>query len=86
MTYHRIDIRRGSRRLVVRGGDQVVADARSPLVFCECGFAPRWYVPRAEVVDDALHPVEGQTFCPYRGLASYSDVGDARSAAWSYRA
>jgi uncharacterized protein (DUF427 family) len=84
--YHRIDIRRSSRRLVVRDGDQVVADTRSPLVLYESGFAPRWYVPRADVVDDVLHLVEGQTFCPYKGLASYYDVGDARAAAWSYRA
>ena len=25
-----------------------------------------------------------QTFCPYKGLCSYYDVGDARRAAWSY--
>jgi uncharacterized protein (DUF427 family) len=85
MTYHRIDIRRSSRQLVVRDGDQVVAYSHSPLVLYESGFAPRWYVPRADVVDDAIHPLEGQTFCPYKGLASYYDVGDAQSAAWSYR-
>jgi hypothetical protein len=28
----------------------------------------------------------GQTFCPYKGLASCYDVGHARTAAWSYRA
>jgi uncharacterized protein (DUF427 family) len=84
--YHRIDIRRSSRHLVVRDGGQVVADTRAPIVLYESGFAPRWYVPRADVVDDALQLVEGQTFCPYKGLASYYDVGEARSAAWSYRA
>jgi len=84
--YHRIDIRRSSRHLVVRDGDQVVADTHAPFVLYESGFAPRWYVPRADMVDDALHPVEGQTFCPYKGLASYYDIGEARSAAWSYRA
>jgi uncharacterized protein (DUF427 family) len=84
--YHRIDIRRTSRHLVVRAGDEVVADTRAPLVLYESGFAPRWYVPRDDVVDDALHPVAAQTFCPYKGLASYYDVGEARSAAWSYRA
>lgn len=26
-----------------------------------------------------------QTFCPYKGLASYYTVGDARRAAWPYR-
>jgi hypothetical protein len=28
--------------------------------------------------------VEHQTFCPYKGLCSYYDIGDARLAAWSY--
>jgi Domain of unknown function (DUF427) len=55
-------------------------------VLYESGFAPRWYLPRAGIVADALKPVEGQTFCPYKGLASYYNVGDARTAAWSYRA
>jgi uncharacterized protein (DUF427 family) len=84
--YHRIDIRRTSRHLVVRDDDQVVADTHAPLVLYESGFAPRWYVPRADIVADALEPLEGQTFCPYKGLASYYNVGDARTAAWSYRA
>jgi uncharacterized protein (DUF427 family) len=84
--YHRIDIRRTSRHLVVRDGDQLIADTHAPLVLYESGFAPRWYVPRADVVAAALEPVEGQTFCPYKGLASYYNVGDARTAAWSYRA
>ncbi len=83
--YHRVDIRRTSRHLVVRHGDRVVADSRAPLALYESGFAPRWYVPRADVSGDALTPVDGQTFCPYKGLASYYDIGDARRAAWSYR-
>jgi uncharacterized protein (DUF427 family) len=70
----------------VRHDDKVVADTRAPLVLYESGFAPRWYVPRADVVAEALDPVEGQTFCPYKGLASYYSVGGAGSAAWSYRA
>jgi uncharacterized protein (DUF427 family) len=57
-----------------------------PWCCTKSGFAPRWYVPRADVVAEALHSVEGQTFCPYKGLASYYDIGDARNAAWSYRA
>lgn len=84
--YHRIDIRRTSRHLVVRGDNRVVADTHAPLVLYESGFAPRWYVPRTDIDADALHAVEGQTFCPYKGLASYYDIGDARNAAWSYRA
>jgi uncharacterized protein (DUF427 family) len=82
--YHRIDIRKTSRHLVVRHGDQVIADTTGPLALYESGFAPRWYVPRADATESALTAVAGQTFCPYKGVCSYYDVGDARRAAWSY--
>ncbi len=84
-SYHRIDIRQTSRHLLVHHGDRLVADSTSPLVLYESGFAPRWYVPRADIEESALVPVEGQTFCPYKGLASYYDIGEARRAAWSYQ-
>src|ERR1051325_2868970 len=82
--YHRNDIRQSSRHLVVRDGAKVVADTRRPLVLYESGFAPRWYVPRQDIDEKALTAVEGQTFCPYKGLASYYDIGEHKRAAWSY--
>jgi uncharacterized protein (DUF427 family) len=84
-SYHRIDIRQTSRHLVVRDRDRVVADSKRPLVLYESGFAPRWYVPSADIDESALTFVEHQTFCPYKGLCSYCDIGDARLAGWSYR-
>ncbi len=84
--YHRIDVRRTSRHLVVRAGDRVVADTTSPLVLYESGFAPRWYVPRDDVAAEALAAEELQTFCPYKGVASYYEIGGSAHAAWSYRA
>ena len=83
--YHRIDIRQASRSLVVRHRDRIIADTKRPLVLYESGFAARWYVVRADVDESALTPVENETFCPYKGLCSYYDIGDARRAAWSYR-
>jgi uncharacterized protein (DUF427 family) len=84
-SYHRIDIRQTSRRLVVHHGARIVADSKRPLVLYESGFAPRWYVPRADIDESALTAVDHQTFCPYKGLCSYYNIGDARQAAWSYR-
>jgi uncharacterized protein (DUF427 family) len=78
--YHRIDIRRSSRHLVVHDGERVLADTTRPLVLYESGFAPRWYVPREDTV--ALQEEKLQTFCPYKGIASYYHGG----AAWYYRA
>jgi uncharacterized protein (DUF427 family) len=82
--YHRVDIRKTSRHLVVREGDRVIADTHHPLALYESGFAPRWYVPREDIDLAALTPVEGETFCPYKGLASYYDIGGRRRAAWGY--
>jgi uncharacterized protein (DUF427 family) len=82
--YHRIDIRPTSRHLIVRHADQVIADTTRPLALYESGFAPRWYVPRAGVTESALTTVEFQTFCPYKGVCSYYDIGEARHAGWSY--
>src|SRR6185437_391503 len=82
--YHRIDIRQASRHIVVSHGGRVIADTTRPLVLYESGFAPRWYVPRADVDEAALVPAQGQTFCPYKGLCSYYDIAGADRAAWSY--
>jgi uncharacterized protein (DUF427 family) len=82
--YHRIDIRQSSRHLVVKDGARLIADTTRPLVLFESGFAPRWYVPREDIDGSALVLVEGQTFCPYKGLASYCDIGAHKKAAWSY--
>jgi uncharacterized protein (DUF427 family) len=84
-SYHRIDIRQSSRHLVVNHHDRIVADTKRPMVLYESGFAPRWYVPLADIDESALTLVEHQTFCPYKGLCSYYDIGDARLGAWSYR-
>src|SRR5262249_21144565 len=50
----------------------------------ESGFAPRWYVLRDDIDESALTAVDHETFCPYKGLCSYYDIGNAPQAAWSY--
>jgi hypothetical protein len=61
------------------------ARATRSLVLCELGFAPGRYVTRADLDESALTAVDQQTFCPYKGMCTYYDIGDARQAAWSYR-
>lgn len=82
--YHRIDIRATTRHLVVMDGEQVIADTHRPLALYESGFAPRWYVPREDIDQSALKSIEIQTFCPYKGICSYYDIGNRQRAAWSY--
>ena len=52
--YHRVDVRASGRRLTVFLGRALVADTRAPLAVFESGFAPRWYVPRRDVVRSVL--------------------------------
>ena len=71
--------------MVVKLDDRVIANTIRPVVLFESGFAPRWYVSREDIDETALTPAERQTFCPYKGLASYYDIGSHKKAAWSYR-
>jgi uncharacterized protein (DUF427 family) len=82
--YHRIDIRQSSRHLVVKMGDRVIADTRSPIALYESGFAPRWYVPREDVDESGFALSTDETFCPYKGLCSYWSIDGTASAAWGY--
>jgi len=48
---------RASPHLVVKDGVRPIADTKGPVVLFESGFAPRWYVPRQDIVESALIPV-----------------------------
>lgn len=40
--------------------------------------------PATTSTSPLLEHVEGQTFCPYKGLADYYTIGEHARAAWSY--
>jgi len=86
--YHRVDVRPGSRPVVVRAAGEVVARSARPLMLFETGLPPRVYVPRDDVAERVLQPAERRTHCPYKGDATYWSVrADGRllqDAAWSY--
>ncbi len=83
------------RRMRVRFGRDWIVDSEDVLLLFEPGHYPMAYfreadvspetLQRADIDDSALRRVEHQTFCPYKGLRSYYDIGDANLAAWSYR-
>src|SRR5882757_7186123 len=86
---HPITIVADDRRVVVRVGDTVVADSVSALTLRESGYAPVHYIPLDDVVPGTLSPSSTQTYCPYKGDASYYDVvlTDGRrigDAVWTY--
>jgi uncharacterized protein (DUF427 family) len=81
--YHRIDIVRTDRRLLVTIGDDVVVDTTDTLLLCETALAPRLYVAKEHLLVD-LSPSPTTSYCPYKGTASYWSFGGHVDVAWSY--
>jgi len=82
--YHRVEVVETSRPVRVTAGGAVIAESeRAKLVF-ETGVAPRVYVPGADVAAGALSPAAKRTICPYKGEATYWNVGELAEGAWSY--
>lgn len=54
----------------------------------ETSHPPTYYLPISDFTDGVLVPVDGNTFCEFKGVASYFDlvVGDQRieRSAWTY--
>lgn len=83
--YHRVDAHPSSRRVVVRHHGEVVAASDRPVLVFETGLPVRAYLPPADVRPGAVSSGSGRrTLCPYKGEATYWDVGPLTDAAWSY--
>ena len=86
--YHRIECLRSSRRLRVEVAGISAVDTTSTLVVYETGLEPRLYVSRDLVGDVTLERSDTQTYCPYKGTASYwharVDETVIEDVAWSY--
>ena len=81
--YHRVDVRRTSRRVEVRAGDEVVAESDRALLLSETGMFNRFYLPREEVTATLDGPTAKTTYCVYKGTACYFTVEVTRAASAS---
>jgi uncharacterized protein (DUF427 family) len=85
--YHRVDILRSHRRLRVMAAGITLVDTTETVAVYETALEPRLYVdPR--VVQAQLTRSQLQTYCPYKGTATYWNVvideSDLPDVAWSY--
>ena len=87
---HPITIERNDKRITVTIGGRVIADTRRALTLREAKYPPVHYSPREDVDMAALARSATQTYCPYKGDASYFSIpaGGERStdAIWTYEA
>jgi uncharacterized protein (DUF427 family) len=77
-----------SERIEVELGGLLVAATDRSWRVLETSHPPTYYLPRRAFADGVLRPVDGHTWCEWKGAASYFDLaaGDrtAGRAAWTY--
>jgi uncharacterized protein (DUF427 family) len=71
-------------RVTIEFGGQTIADTTQAVRVLETSHPPVYYLPREAFAAGILQPAPGQSFCEYKGLASYLSVGDEDAAAWCY--
>ena len=73
----------------VRFGGATIGESQAAHVMYELGHAPMYYLPEADVDMARLEPTERDSYCPYKGHASYWTVrvggAVAENAVWTYR-
>ena len=86
---HPITVTPTGSRVLVKAGDQVVADTTSALTLQESNYPAAQYVPLADVNPDLLRPSDTTSYCPYKGDCSYyslaTKAGEITDAVWTYR-
>jgi uncharacterized protein (DUF427 family) len=80
--FHRIDVRRSSRHVVIKRDGRALADTTRPFLLFETSLPTRFYIPREDVVAD-LEPSDRRTICAYKGEAAYFSV-DGLDLVWTY--
>ena len=87
---HPITISPAATTVTVRWADRVIAKSDDVLVLQESTYRPVYYLPLDAVDADVLTPTSHQTYCPYKGDASYHSLRDgeqvAENAVWTYLA
>lgn len=85
---YRIDLAASSERVRVRFNGKVIADSQRALIVRETKHDPVVYFPREDVRFDAMERTDHQTFCPFKGEASYWSLRVAdrveTNAVWTY--
>jgi uncharacterized protein (DUF427 family) len=85
---HPITIEPVGVRVVARIGARIVADTTRALTMREANYPPVQYIPLEDVDQMLLTASATQTYCPYKGDASYFSItadGGRPDAVWFYR-
>lgn len=84
---HPITIAPQTAHVTVRAGGQVIAVTDRALSLKEASYPGVFYIPREDANMDLLSRTDHQTYCPYKGDASYFSLPtgeDGKNGVWTY--
>jgi uncharacterized protein (DUF427 family) len=85
---HPITVAPTGKHVVVKAAGKVIAESDSALTLQESNYPPVQYLPLQDVDADVISPTDHETYCPYKGDASYYSVstvdGDFENVIWTY--
>lgn len=82
---HRITTTPAGVRVQVTFNGEVIADSRDAVRLEEGDYPAVYYLPRKDVKMDRLSRTNHQTYCPFKGHASYFSLKEGpENAVWSY--
>jgi uncharacterized protein (DUF427 family) len=85
---HRITTKPAGVPVRVTFNGEVIADSREAVRMDEGNYPAVYYLPRKDVKMDRLARTSHQTYCPFKGHASYYTLSSggrtAENAVWSY--
>lgn len=87
---HPITLERNPARVTVKAAGRLLADTTDALVMQEADYPPVQYVPLKDVDTSMLERSKQETYCPYKGEASYYSILASgvrgTDAVWTYEA
>lgn len=82
---HRLSAKPAGERVQVVLDGEIIADSADALRLEEGSYPAVYYFPRKDVRMDRLEPSARETYCPFKGTASYySFKGGPKDAVWTY--
>ena len=82
---HRITTKPAGVRVQVKLDGELIADTRDAIAMKEGDYPVVYYFPRKDVNMERLSRSSHQSYCPFKGHASYYSLKDgAENAVWTY--
>jgi uncharacterized protein (DUF427 family) len=81
---HPITVEQSTEKVTVSLDGRTIATTDRALVLREASYPPAYYVPQEDLVSDEFTSSDTESYCPFKGDASYVSAGEVTDVGWTY--